>query len=102
MPRLEKKNERLLMHKLHNGGRTNLYERLEKVCDDFCEEQAIEDRTSLEEVERKFYTDLHERFLCSIPTLIYKFLVENVVDHIFEPQPPLGTSASTNWKQKKN
>ena len=102
MRRLDEKNERLLLHKLCNGGRTNLYEWLEKVCDDFCKEQVVEARTSLEEVKRKFYTCLHKGFLCSIPTLLYKFFIENGVGHIVEPRPPLGIPASTNWQQKQN
>ena len=70
------------MQKLRNSGRTNLYEWLENVLNDLCEEQAIEDRTSLEEVEHKFYIDFHEGFLFSIPTLLYKFLIENGAKHI--------------------
>ena len=31
-----------------------------KIADDFCEEQAVEDRTSVETVKEKFYTDLIE------------------------------------------
>ena len=101
MPKLDKKNERLLMHKLHYGGRTNFYEWLENVCDDFCEEQAVEERLSLEEVNRKFYTDLHEGFLCTIPQLLFKLLIENGVGYIVKPRPLLQTLVSSNWQQKK-
>ena len=48
----------------------------EKVVDDFCEEQAVEDRTSVETVKEKFYTDFIEQLLCSLPTLLFKFLIE--------------------------
>ena len=37
--------EEQLLEKLIRGGRTNLLEWCEKIADDFCEEQAIEDRT---------------------------------------------------------
>ena len=33
--------------------------------------------------------------------MLYKFLIENGAGHIVEPQPPLGTPASTNWKKNK-
>ena len=59
----------------------------EKITDDFCEEQAVEDRTSVETVKEKFYTNLTEQFLCSLPTLMFKFLIEKGVGHIVEPRP---------------
>ena len=67
------------------GGRTNLSEWFEKIADKFCEEKAIEERTSVETIQKKFYTDLTEQFLCSLPTLLFKFLIEKGVDHIVEP-----------------
>ena len=39
-----------------------MLEWLEKIVDDFCEEQAVEDRTSVETVKEKFYTDFTEQF----------------------------------------
>ena len=89
------------MQKIHNNGRTDLYEWLENICNDFCEEQAIEDKTSLEEVKRKFYIDLHKWFLCSIQPLLYKFLTENGDDHIVEQKRLLGIPTLTNWQQKQ-
>ena len=64
-------------------------ELFEKIADDFCEEQAVEDRTSVETVKEKFYTDLTEQFLCSLPTLLFNFLIEKGVGHIVEPRPSL-------------
>ena len=61
----------------------------EKIVDDFYEEQAVEDRTSVETVKEKFYTDLTEQFMCSLPTLLFKFLIEKEVGHIVEPHPSL-------------
>ena len=61
----------------------------EKIADDFCEEQAVEDRTSVETIKEKFYTDFIEQFLCSLPTLLFKLLIEKGVGHIVEPHPPL-------------
>ena len=39
-------SEWLLMHKLSNSGQKNFYEWLEKVIENFCEEQALKERTS--------------------------------------------------------
>ena len=76
----------------------------EKIADDFCEEQAVEDRTSMETVKEKFYTDLTEQFMCSLLTLLFKFLIEKGVGHIVEPRPSLHElPLNSNWveKQKK-
>ena len=54
----------------------------EKLADDFYAEQAVEDRTSVETIKEKFYTDFIEQFLCSLPTLLFKFLIENGAGHI--------------------
>ena len=70
----------------------------EKIVDNFYEEQAVEDRTSVEKVKEKFYTDLIEQFLCSLPTLLFKFLVEKGVGYIVEPHPSLhGPPLNPNW-----
>ena len=60
----------------------------EKIAD-FCEEKAVEDRTCVENVKEKFYTDFTEQFLCSLPTLLFKFLIKKGEGHIVEPRPPL-------------
>ena len=74
----------------------------EKIADDFCEEQAVEDRTSVVIVKEKFYTDFTKQFLCSLPTLLFKFLIENRAGHIVEPHPPLCEQPSnTNWAEKQ-
>ena len=91
-----------MLDKLFQGGRKNLSEWFEKITDDFCEEQAVEDRTSVETVKAKFYTDFTEQFLCSLPTLLFKFLIENGVGHIVEPRPPLCEQPpNTNWAEKQ-
>ena len=66
-----------------------MLEWFEKIGDDFCEEQAVEDRTSMETVKEKFYTELTKQFLCSLPTLLFKFLIEKGVGQIVEPRPSL-------------
>ena len=75
MKNMEATKYQQLLEKLIRGGRTNLSEWFEKIADEFCEEQAVEDRTSVETVKKKFYTDLTEQFLCSLPTLLFKFLI---------------------------
>ena len=66
-----------------------MLEWFEKIADDFYEEQEVEDRTLVEIVKEKFYTDLTKQFLCSLPTLLFKFLIEKGVGHIVEPRPSL-------------
>ena len=91
-----------LLEKLIRGGRKNLSEWFEKIADDFCEEQAVEDKTSVETIKEKFYTDITKQFLCSLPTLLFKFLVEKGVGHIAEPRPSLhGPPLNPNWAKKQ-
>ena len=78
-----------MLEKLIRGGRTNLSEWFDKITDDFCEEQEVEDRTSMETVKEKFYIDIIEQFLYSLLTLLFKFLIEKGVRHIVEPHPSL-------------
>ena len=89
MKNTEATKDQQLLQKLIQGGRTNLSEWFEKIRDEFCEEQAIEERTSIETVQKRFYTDLTKQFLCSLPTLLFKFLIEKGVGHIVEPHPSL-------------
>ena len=101
MRKPEGTKEQQLLEKLVRRGRTNLLEWVEKITDNFYEEQAVEDRTSVETVKEKFYIDFTEQFLCSLSTLLFKFLIENGVGHIVEPLPPLCKQPSnTNWAEK--
>ena len=73
-----------------------------KIADELCEEQAVEDRTSVETVKEKFYTDLAKQFLCSLPTFIFKFLIEKGVGHIVEPHPSLRRPPlNHDWAKKQ-
>ena len=72
------------------------------ITDEFCEEKSVEERTSVETIKKKFYTDLTEQFLCSLPTLLFKFLIEKGVGHIVEPRPLLRElPQNTNWAEKQ-
>ena len=62
-------NEQQLLEKMIRGGRKNLSKWFEKIVDDFCEEQAVEDKTSVETVKEKLYTGLTKQFMCSLLTL---------------------------------
>ena len=86
MKKLEATKDQQLLEKLIRGGRTNLSEWFEKITDEFFKEQAIEERTSVETIQKKFYIDLTEYFLCSLPNLLFKFLIEKGVGHIVEPR----------------
>ena len=63
------------MHTLQNGGKGNLLEWAKRIVDEFCEEQAIDERASFDNVKSRFHDDLHEIFLCTIPTFLFKFLI---------------------------
>ena len=74
----------------------------ENIADKFYKEQAVEERTSVETIKNKFYTELTDQFLCSLPTLLFKFLIEKGVGHIVEPRPSLrGPPLNPNWAKKK-
>ena len=74
----------------------------EKITDELCEEQAVEDKTSVEAVNKKFYIELTKQFLCSLLTLLFKFLIEKGVGHIVEPHPSLhGPPLNPNWAEKQ-
>ena len=91
-----------LLKKLTRGGRTNLLEWFEKIADEFCQEQAVEERVLVESIEKRLYTDFTEQFLCSLPTLLFKFLIDRGVGHIVEPRPSLiEPHANTNWVEKQ-
>ena len=102
MRNLEGTKEQQLLEKLIRGGRTNLSEWFEKIANDFYKEQEVKDRTSVETVKEKFYTDLAQQFWCSLPTLLFKFLIEKGVAHIVEPQPSLHKlPTNSNWVEKQ-
>ena len=60
MKNLEGTKDQQLLEKLIQGGRTNLSEWFGKITDDFCEEQVVEDKTLVEIIKEKFYTDFTE------------------------------------------
>ena len=104
MKKVEATKDQELLEKLIRGGRTNLLEWFENITDEFCEEKAIEERTLVETIQKKLYTDLTDQFMCSLLTLLFKFLIEKGVGHIVEPRPSLHKQPSnSNWveKQKK-
>ena len=78
-----------------------MLEWFENITNEFYEEQAIEERTLVETIQKKFYTDLTEQFLCSLLTLLFKFLIEKGVGHIVEPCPSLHEPPpNSNWAEK--
>ena len=60
MKNTEATKDQQLLEKLIRGGRTNLSEWFENITYKFCDEQAIEQRTLVETIQKKFYTDLVE------------------------------------------
>ena len=57
------------MQKLCNGGRTNLSEWVKNIVDELFEEKVIKEHTFLNDTRYILHDDLHNYFLCTIPTL---------------------------------
>ena len=85
----EANKDQELLKKLIWGGRTNLSEWFERIADKFCQEQAVEERVLVESIEKIFYSDFTEQFICSLLTLLFKFLMDKGVGHIVEPRASL-------------
>ena len=51
--KLEATKDQELLQKLIQGGRTNLSKWFEKIPGEFCQEQAIEERVSVESIEKR-------------------------------------------------
>ena len=101
MKKREANKDQDLLEKLIWGEQTNLLEWFEKITDKICKEQAVEERTPVESIQKIFYTDPTEQFLCSLPTLLFKFLIEKEVGHIVEPCPSLHEPPpNSNWAEK--
>ena len=90
MKKLADPGEAKLLNKLINGGWTNLTEWVETICKELCEHGVTETYSSIQNIERQFYSDLHDNFLCILPVLLHKFLIDKGAGHIVEPRPPLG------------
>ena len=79
---------------------------VKNIIDNFCEEQAIDERTSYNSIKDRFHDNFHESFLYTILTLLLKFLIDKGVAHIVEPRPALVEPRSdtdrkrvSQWKQ---
>lgn len=89
MIRINDHDNILLMKKLSNDGRTNLSKWFTKIIDEFCEDKAIKEKTSFNEIKSRFHDDFHEICFCIVPTLLFKFLINEGVAYIAEPRPLL-------------
>ena len=73
----------------------------EKITNEFYQEQAVEERVSVETIENRFYIDFIKQFLCYLPTILFKFLIGRGVGHTVEHRPSLVEPPSnTNWAEK--
>jgi len=54
---------------------------------------------SIKHIRTKFYDNLHDALLCTIPTLLPKSHLEKGAGHIIEYLPPLVTPTSTDLKK---
>ena len=73
------------LQKLIRGGCTNLSEWIEKIAYEFCEEHVVEDRVSVESIDKRFYNDFTRYFIFSLSTMLFNFLINRGVGHIVEP-----------------
>ena len=78
----EETKDKKLLHKPTRGGQTNLLEWFQRIVNKFCEEPIVEERVSVENIQEGFYNDFTEQFLCLLPTLLFKFLIDRGVGHI--------------------
>jgi len=89
------KEDRKLSWRLINIGRTNLNKWFENILEKLCEDQEIEERTSLNNKKRRFYTYMHDNFFYQVPNLFHIFLIEKGLVHMVEGitslLPPLST-----------
>jgi hypothetical protein len=76
--------EKNLVLKITKGGQTKLNKWFEIISQDNIEEQAIEDRVTVDTFKDKFYTNLHDDFLCTIPSLLHIFLLDKGVEYIYK------------------
>ena len=81
-------NERQLFQKLGKGGHTNLTEWFERFTEEFYKEQV-----SVDNIKERFYNELVEQLLYSLPTLLFIFLIDKGSWHIVEP-PTIDANAT--------
>lgn len=91
-----------LMHKIINGVRTNLNKWVERIVEDYIEDQAVEYRESVQTIKNKFYMELHDGFLCTVRSLLHKFLLDKGIGDIVEYRPPLkNPPPNSNWQKRQ-
>ena len=73
---------------------------VKQIVDNFCEEQAIDERASFDSIKNHFHGDFHEIFLYTIPTFLFKFLIDKGIAHIIEPRPPLVEPQCNNDRKR--
>jgi hypothetical protein len=80
----------------------NFHDWFVRFLEDNISEQAVEDRTSLDRIKYKFYTELHEGFLCIVSTLLHIFLLDKGVSDIVQYRPQLGTPLPNSDYQERD
>ena len=58
----------------------------EIITNELCEDRSIEEQVFVDNIKERFYNDLIEKFLSSLPTLLFRFLIEKGAGHIVEPR----------------
>ena len=73
----------------------------ESIVKDYTKEQAIEDIKWVETIKKKLYAKLHDDLLCTISSLLHKFLLKKGVRDIFEYWTLLSNSPP-KWNRWEN
>jgi hypothetical protein len=91
-----------LMYKIFNGGRKNINDWLKIIVKYYIEDQVVEDRESVQIIKNKFYTVLHDEFLCTALSLLHKFLLDKGFNDIIQYRPPLQYPLpNSNWRERQ-
>jgi hypothetical protein len=73
---------------------------IERIAEEYLQGKEIEDKTSIDTVKEKLYTDLHDSFFCTIPSPLHKLFLGKGVSHIVEYQPRLSSPPPNyNWEE---
>ena len=74
----------------------------EIIIDELYEEQAVNKIISVDSIKERFYNNLIEQFMCSLSTLLFKFLINKCAGQIVEPHSLLiNPPSDTNWAVKQ-
>lgn len=72
------------------------------MCNNYYEEQALEEGVSIDKTITSFHDYLHDSSLCTIPSLSHKVLLDNGVVYIVKQQPPPNPTLERTIKEDRH